>query len=215
MQSDNAPRVPDGYNSESARGHGRTLATRGEGRICRTNAPARDRACTPVPPPDLHGKEGVDGSSPSEGFDIKSLQIGIWCCLRWRTIKASRVRNGYTSWELAVTRGHGRRLASHRDTPRSSDEALRKIPLHTGTRDCLIGREREPLPGDRGSRPGWLQFKGNAVRRGRSKRRPVSRDGLVGEDGGGQPARTRSSRRRRGVRGRRPHLRSHHRVQRP
>ena len=163
----------------------------------------------------LHGKEGVDGSSPSEGFDIKSLQIGIWCCLRWRTIKASRVRNGYTSWELAVTRGHGRRLASHRDTPRSSDEALRKIPLHTGTRDCLIGREREPLPGDRGSRPGWLQFKGNAVRRGRSKRRPVSRDGLVGEDGGGQPARTRSSRRRRGVRGCRPHLRSHHGAQRP
>jgi len=177
--------------------------------------PAMTRPCPRFPALNENGKEGVDGSSPSEGFDIKSLQIGIWCCLRWRTIKASRVRNGYTSWELAVTRGHGRRLASHRDTPRSSDEALRKIPLHTGTRDCLIGREREPLPGDRGSRPGWLQFKGNAVRRGRSKRRPVSRDGLVGEDGGGQPARTRSSRRRRGVRGRRPHLRSHHRVQRP
>ena len=29
----------------------------------------------------LHGKEGVDGSSPSEGFDRKSLQIKMQCCL--------------------------------------------------------------------------------------------------------------------------------------
>ena len=29
---------------------------------------ANDRACTRVPLPNLHGKEGVDGSSPSEGF---------------------------------------------------------------------------------------------------------------------------------------------------
>jgi hypothetical protein len=28
---------------------------------------ASDRACTPLPPLDLHAKEGVDGSSPSEG----------------------------------------------------------------------------------------------------------------------------------------------------
>jgi hypothetical protein len=27
-----------------------------------------DRACTPVPPLNFHGKEGVDGSSPSEGL---------------------------------------------------------------------------------------------------------------------------------------------------
>jgi hypothetical protein len=29
---------------------------------------ATDRACTRVPLPNFHGKEGVDGSSPSEGF---------------------------------------------------------------------------------------------------------------------------------------------------
>src|SRR6476661_10865368 len=34
----------------------------------RTNDVATDRACTLLPPQNLHGKEGVDGSSPSEGF---------------------------------------------------------------------------------------------------------------------------------------------------
>jgi hypothetical protein len=29
---------------------------------------ASARACTPLPPQNLHGKEGVDGSSPSEGL---------------------------------------------------------------------------------------------------------------------------------------------------
>ena len=31
---------------------------------------AHDRACTPLPRLDFHGKEGVDGSSPSEGSKI-------------------------------------------------------------------------------------------------------------------------------------------------
>jgi hypothetical protein len=39
-----------------------------EGRICRTNVLASNRACTRLPPQDLHGKEGTDGSSPPEGF---------------------------------------------------------------------------------------------------------------------------------------------------
>ena len=34
---------------------------------------ASARPCPPVPPRNLHGKEGVDGSSPSEGF-TKLLQ---------------------------------------------------------------------------------------------------------------------------------------------
>ena len=37
---------------------------------------ANVRPCPPVPPLNLHGKEGVDGSSPSEGFE-KSLQMGF------------------------------------------------------------------------------------------------------------------------------------------
>jgi hypothetical protein len=40
---------------------------------------ANDRACTRVTLPNFHGKEGVDGSSPSEG--LKSLQISLFCCL--------------------------------------------------------------------------------------------------------------------------------------
>jgi len=33
--------------------------------VCSKNVTADDRACTPIPP--QNGKEGVDGSSPSEG----------------------------------------------------------------------------------------------------------------------------------------------------
>jgi hypothetical protein len=49
------------------------MATHRQPQICRTNVAASDRACTQ----DLNGKEGVDGSSSSEGYDIKSLQIGM------------------------------------------------------------------------------------------------------------------------------------------
>ena len=38
---------------------------------------ADDRACTPLPPINLHGKEGVDGSSPLEGFR-KGQQIAFF-----------------------------------------------------------------------------------------------------------------------------------------
>jgi hypothetical protein len=36
---------------------------------------SRDRECTHVTPRNLHGKEGVDGSSPSEACR-KALQMG-------------------------------------------------------------------------------------------------------------------------------------------
>src|SRR6266511_2416617 len=39
--------------------------------ICRRNRVADDRACTRVTP---HGKEGVDGSSPSEGSGLLPAQ---------------------------------------------------------------------------------------------------------------------------------------------
>src|SRR5918996_3279086 len=77
-RTDNVPRVRDGYTSRSTPGHARTLAAHRQRPICRTNVTANDRACTRVPPLDFHGKEGVDGSSPSEGF-TKCLQIGIYC----------------------------------------------------------------------------------------------------------------------------------------
>ena len=81
LQWDNSPRVRDGYASLSTPGHVRSLLTRREQPVCRTNAPANDRACTPVPSQNLHGKEGVDGSSPTEGFLIKAPKNGLCCCL--------------------------------------------------------------------------------------------------------------------------------------
>ena len=38
--------------------------------------PGTARPCPPIPPLNLHGKEGVDGSSPSEGFE-SALQMGF------------------------------------------------------------------------------------------------------------------------------------------
>jgi hypothetical protein len=56
---------------------------------------ASARPCTPVPLQNLHGKEGVDGSSPSEGF-AKSPANRQFLSPHWQT---------------AVTRGHARGLA--------------------------------------------------------------------------------------------------------
>src|SRR5262249_39687479 len=67
-RTDSGPGVRDGYVTPSTSGHPRALATRAEGPVCRTNVSASARACTPLPPQNLHGKEGVDGSSPSEGL---------------------------------------------------------------------------------------------------------------------------------------------------
>jgi hypothetical protein len=51
--------------SLSTRGHARARPTRAEGPICRRNVIASARPCTPGPPGNLHGKEGVDpGSRP-------------------------------------------------------------------------------------------------------------------------------------------------------
>jgi hypothetical protein len=44
---------------------------------------ASDRACTPLPPQNFHGKEGVDGSSPSEGSDREKIPVNRgFCCLK-------------------------------------------------------------------------------------------------------------------------------------
>jgi hypothetical protein len=80
-QIDNEPRVRDGYIRLGTRGHARTLKTRREGANCRKNMAASARRCTSVPPGNLHGKEGVDGSSPSEGSKIPAKRN--FCCLIW------------------------------------------------------------------------------------------------------------------------------------
>ncbi len=62
------PRVRDGYISVGTRGNGRAPQSSLEGSICRKNSAADARSWTPVPPVNLHGKEGVSGSSPEEGL---------------------------------------------------------------------------------------------------------------------------------------------------
>jgi hypothetical protein len=76
LRIDNSPRVRDGYISESTGVRGRAPATRADGSICGTNVLANDRACTHVALSNFHGKEGVDGSSPSEGLH-KRPAMGI------------------------------------------------------------------------------------------------------------------------------------------
>jgi hypothetical protein len=49
-------------------GNERALQTHTEVELCRTNVIPDVRSWPLIPPLDLHGKEGVDGSSPSEGF---------------------------------------------------------------------------------------------------------------------------------------------------
>jgi hypothetical protein len=97
---------PSGRNRWQAVAKGRAVRTAKTGEN-------RCRGCDPLPPK-RHGKEGVDGSSPSEGFE-KSPANGMCCCLARRNLRASRVRDGYILG-LAGTRGHARRLAAQPET---------------------------------------------------------------------------------------------------
>ncbi len=78
--------------------------------ICRSFIFERRRILYPLLDP-LHGKEGVDGSSPSEGFR-KSPANGPLCCLSRRRAGVSRVRDGYI-FGRAGTRRHARLYATN------------------------------------------------------------------------------------------------------
>jgi hypothetical protein len=100
----------------------------------------------------LHGKEGVDGSSPSEGFDTKSLQIGKLCCLHWRarnhagTRTGTRFGTGGHSWASATSG-----VASRHASSQGRSWAIQTISLHMGIRRCLARQEHDTLPGGKGS----------------------------------------------------------------
>src|SRR5580765_1821482 len=85
LRTDNTARVRDGYARTSTNDHARARWTRPEPLFSRTNVLANDRACTPLPPQNLHGKEGVDGSSPSESFG-KGQQMAFLLPLREMTL---------------------------------------------------------------------------------------------------------------------------------
>jgi hypothetical protein len=64
---------------------------------------ANDLACTPLPPQNLHGKEGVDGSSPSEGF-LEQPATGALRCLDCKRLSRAGTRGVFL---MFARRSHG------------------------------------------------------------------------------------------------------------
>ena len=115
---------------------------------------ANARACPPVPPQNLHGKEGVDGSSPSEGLNKvpANRHFVLPCC-------EVSILHGYeTGGTYLGTGGHFRTASSRgRDCPRvvletpDGEHVARKILL-TGGRCCPCWRDGDALLTWRGGR---------------------------------------------------------------
>ena len=120
----------------AAKAH-RSWKTRPEPHLLRPVEPVRN----------LHGKEGVDGSSPSEGF-TKSPANGPFCCLPRRSAGDSRVRDGYI-FGRAGTRGHPRYISDHVEACRSSSQR-QKVPANTRSTSPVLSRGDHLL----GKRPG-------------------------------------------------------------
>jgi hypothetical protein len=101
-----------------------------------------------VPARDLDGKEGVDGSSPSEGFDeMPANRHFLVACPR-----NTRVQRGLHLWyarRFAITRGRLRTRFI-----RTSSMRATKKPLQTDVIRCLAGRDSDPLPPGRDSAGG-------------------------------------------------------------
>ena len=83
LRTGNKSRVRDGYISESTFGHARTRPARTDASICRTNAIASDRACTPVPLQNLHGKGGGRRFESVRGLCKSPANRG--CCINRRS----------------------------------------------------------------------------------------------------------------------------------
>jgi hypothetical protein len=69
----NMRRTRNGHIRNDTRDVSRRISGPSNGAICRRMCVACDRACTRVTLRNLHGKEGVDGSSPSEGLLLQEL----------------------------------------------------------------------------------------------------------------------------------------------
>ena len=72
------PAVRTGANtSATTRVHARVTSPPQFPSTCGVFVPAKTRACPRFPPRNLNGKEGVDGSSPSEGFERSPAIAGL------------------------------------------------------------------------------------------------------------------------------------------
>ncbi len=77
----NYPRTQNGHIRNDTRDVSRRMLPGPDMLISRRNCAEDDRACTRVTRRNLHGKEGVDGSSPSEG-SAKSPLRGVFLSAR-------------------------------------------------------------------------------------------------------------------------------------
>jgi hypothetical protein len=67
----NDARTQNGHIRNDTRDVSRRLSRAEIGPFCRGKCVANDRPCTRLTLSDFHGKEGVDGSSPSEGSTLR------------------------------------------------------------------------------------------------------------------------------------------------
>src|SRR6266545_714750 len=145
-QPSNIRRTQNGHIRNDTRDASRRTSSARTGRICRRNCVASDRACTRVTPRNLHGKEGADGSSPSEGLDKvpANWHITVVCPLNTRT-QYGHIRG---------TRDAARPFATPADTlsqVRSRAHHRGSSCLEAITR-CLNRRGCDPLSPERGRR---------------------------------------------------------------
>src|SRR6266540_1488686 len=118
----NSTRTQNGHIRNDTRDVPRRISSAYNIAICRRNGVASDRACTRLPLQNFHGKEGVDGSSPSEGLS-KSPANG-------HIVLPAMARFGFFAGTRRVhfgTGGHSRARATFRDTARDVLETLERL----------------------------------------------------------------------------------------
>jgi hypothetical protein len=104
----NNARTQNGHIRNDTRDVSRRISSPSNSRICRRNCVGSDRACTRVTPRNLHGKEGVDGSSPSEGSHKVPANR------QFRVVRPSNTRTHFG--HICGTRDASRRRATPSDT---------------------------------------------------------------------------------------------------
>src|SRR6266540_369451 len=107
VRTDNEPRTQNGHIRNDTHDVSRRISGPSNGPICRRMCVASDRACTRVTLRNLHGKEGVDGSSPSEGFDKvpANWHFVVVCPLNTRTHSGHTFGTGDAPRRLATPHG--------------------------------------------------------------------------------------------------------------
>ena len=119
---------PDANVDLTTRGHARVTSSRQIPSVCGAFVPATIRTCPRFSPWFQDGKEGVDGSSPSEGFLERPANMGLSSSNKLTSVER-RVPDGYISFSCSA-----RNVPFRAVTPmplRSSLQILGPDPLDT------------------------------------------------------------------------------------